>query len=166
MKYLLFIIATTLSAQTTTDFFVMGGSDFVRPGLATKANLNIGIGHSFQSIKNNPFGDELTFSYTYENGGSHGFIHIDYGAHTENIGLMKNFDLPHTKKFSGYLWPLIGITTLTGNKETENRLYLGYGIGLVIHLSKHNSIWLQETLNKVITFPVYTSANVGFTCSW
>ena len=32
---------------TSTDLFVMFGSDFVRPGLAPKANYNIGVGHTF-----------------------------------------------------------------------------------------------------------------------
>jgi hypothetical protein len=72
---------TTAATSTSTDVFVMVGSDFVRPGLASKANLNIGIGHTFSFLKKNPFGDELTFSYTYENGGSgvfHSRIRLGY----------------------------------------------------------------------------------------
>jgi hypothetical protein len=55
---------------TSTDLFVMFGSDFVRPGLAPKANYNIGIGRTFGFLKKDPIGDELTFAYTYEDGGS------------------------------------------------------------------------------------------------
>src|ERR1700730_3386430 len=58
------------SSGTSTDLFVMLGSDFVRPGLAAKANYNIGIGHTFGFLKKDPIGDELTFAYTYEDGGS------------------------------------------------------------------------------------------------
>jgi hypothetical protein len=43
----------------STDLFIMLGSDFVRPGLATKANYNIGIGHTFGFLKKDPIGDEL-----------------------------------------------------------------------------------------------------------
>ncbi len=32
---------------TSTDLFVMAGSDIDRPGLLSRANYNIGIGHSF-----------------------------------------------------------------------------------------------------------------------
>ena len=35
------------SAGTSTDLFIMFGSDFDRPGLVTRANYNIGIGHTF-----------------------------------------------------------------------------------------------------------------------
>jgi hypothetical protein len=42
---------------TSTDLFVMLGSDFVRPGLAAKANYNIGIGHTFGFLKKDPIGD-------------------------------------------------------------------------------------------------------------
>lgn len=50
-------------SSTSTDLFIMLGSDFVRPGLLPKANYNIGIGHTFAFLKKDPFGDELTFSY-------------------------------------------------------------------------------------------------------
>jgi hypothetical protein len=82
---------------TSTDLFIMFGSDLVRPGLLPKANYNIGMGHTFGFLKKDPFGDEITFSYTYENAGSHGFLHTPYGSHTEALGLMKNFGLPKTK---------------------------------------------------------------------
>jgi hypothetical protein len=100
---------------TSTDLFVMFGSDFVRPGLAPKANYNIGLGHTFKFLKKNPFGDELTFAYTYENGGSHGFLHTDNGSHTEALGIMKNFGLPKAKHVTGYTWIQGGLTSMTGN---------------------------------------------------
>ena len=81
-------------AGTSNDLFVMFGSDLVRPGLAPKANYNIGLGHTFKFLKKNPIGDELTFSYAYENAGSHGFLHTDFGFHTEVLGIMKNLGRP------------------------------------------------------------------------
>src|ERR1700729_2505476 len=64
-------------SSTSTDFFIMPGSDFDRPGLVPRANLNIGIGHTFGFLKKDPIGDEVTFAYTYENAGS-GFWHSDF----------------------------------------------------------------------------------------
>jgi len=71
-------------AGTSTDLFVMLGSDIDRPGLLPRANYNIGIGHTFAFLKRDPIGDELTFGYTYENGGSHGFLHTNFG-NTRNL---------------------------------------------------------------------------------
>src|SRR2546430_12315145 len=48
-----------------------------------RTNLSIGIGHTEKFLKKNPFGDELTFSYTYENGGGHGFFHSRNGSHID-----------------------------------------------------------------------------------
>jgi hypothetical protein len=78
---------------TSTDLFIMLGSDFVRPSLAAKANYNIGIGHTFGFLKKDPIGDELTFAYTYEDAGS-GFWHSQFGSHTQSAGIMKTFGLP------------------------------------------------------------------------
>ena len=75
----------------------MIGSDFDRPGLLPRANYNIGIGHTFGFLKKDPIGDELTFGYTYENAGTHGFLAPTCGEHTESLGVMKNFSLPKTK---------------------------------------------------------------------
>lgn len=97
-------------AGTSTDFFVMLGSDFDRPGLLPKANYNIGIGHTFGFLKKDPFGDELTFAYTYEDAGA-GFWHSDFGSHTESFGVMKNFGLPKTKVVTGYTWIQAGISS-------------------------------------------------------
>lgn len=151
---------------TSTDLFVMFGSDLVRPGLLPKANYNIGVGHTFGFLKKDPFGDELTFAYTYENAGSHGFLHTDFGAHTEAFGLMKNFSIPHVKRVSGYTWIQAGITSLTGSAAVENRFYNGESFGLIVHLNDHDSIWIQETYNKIPTIPWYTTASIGYTRSW
>jgi hypothetical protein len=86
-------------ACTSTDLWMLG-SDFVRPGLAAKANYKIGIGHTFGFLKKDPIGDELTFGYTYEDAGS-GFWHSQFGSHTESVGVMKNFGLPKTKLVTG-----------------------------------------------------------------
>jgi hypothetical protein len=151
---------------TSNDLFVMFGSDFVRPGLAPKANYNIGLGHTFKFLKKDPIGDELTFAYTYENAGSHGFLHTDFGSHTEALGIMKNFGIPGTKRVTGYTWIQGGITSLTGNAVVQNRFYDGESLGAIIHFNDHHSIWIQETYNKIVSIPWYTTASIGYTRSW
>src|SRR5579863_7279663 len=106
---------------TSNDLFIMFGSDLVRPGLEPKANYNIGMGHTFSFLKKDPIGDEITFGYTYENGGSYGFLHTPFGSHTEALGIMKNFGLPKTKHLTGYTWIQAGITSMTGNQFVQNR---------------------------------------------
>jgi len=157
--------SSTQEAGTSTDFFVMLGSDFVRPGLAAKANYNIGIGHTFGFLKKDPIGDELTFSYTYEDAGS-GFWHSSFGSDTESIGVMKNFGLPKTKRITGYTWVQVGITNFTGNAKVQNRFYDGEALGAVVHFDDHNSIWIQEMFNKIVTTPWYTTTSIGYTRSW
>jgi hypothetical protein len=150
----------------SNDLFVMFGSDLVRPGLLPKANYNIGLGHTFSFLNKDPIGDEITFAYTYENAGSHGFLHTDFGSHTEALGLMKNFALPRTKRVTGYTWIQGGITSLTGNASVANRFYDGEAVGAIVHLNEHNSIWIQETFNKIVTVPWYTTSSIGYTRSW
>ena len=153
-------------SSTSTDFFIMPGSDFDRPGLVPRANLNIGIGHTFGFLKKDPIGDELTFAYTYENAGTHGFFHTDFGSHTEALGVMKNFGLPKVKSVSGYTWIQAGLSSFTGSAHIENRFYNGESLGAVIHFNDHNSIWIQETYNKIPTIPWYTTTGIGYTRSW
>jgi hypothetical protein len=172
---LAFVLAPTTWAQvqqeqpqdsgTSTDLFVMVGSDFVRPGLATKANYNIGIGHTFGFLKKDPIGDEITFGYTYEDAGP-GFWHSQFGSHTESLGIMKNFGLPKTKRITSYTWVQLGITSFTGNAHVESRLYDGESLGTIVHFNARSSIWIQETFNKVITVPWYTTTSIGYTWSW
>ena len=150
---------------TSTDLFVMVGSDFVRPGLATKANYNIGIGHTFGFLKKDPIGDEVTFGYTYEDAGS-GFWHSHFGSHTESLGIMKNFGLPKTKRVTGYTWIQLGITSFTGTANVQNHLYDGESLGAIVHFTARNSVWIQETFNKVVTVPWYTTTCIGYTWSW
>jgi hypothetical protein len=152
-------------AGTSTDLFVMLGSDFVRPGLLPKANYDIGIGHTFGFLKKDPIGDELTFAYTYEDAGP-GFWHSDFGSHTESLGVMKNFGLPKTKRVSAFTWIQAGITSFTGNTHVQNHFYNGDSLGGVIHFTDHHSIWIQETFNKILTAPWYTTTSVGYTRSW
>ena len=151
---------------TSTDLFVMFGSDFDRPGLLPRANYNIGIGHTFGFLKKDFFGDELTFAYTYENSGTHGFLHTAFGEHTESVGLMKNFPLPATKVVTGYTWIQMGITSYTGNAQVLNRLDSGLSLGAIVHFNDHNSIWIQESYSKVVTVPWYTTSSIGYTWSW
>ena len=152
--------------STSTDLFVMGGSDFDRPGLVPRANYNLGIGHTFGFLHKDPFGDELTFGYTYENAGTHGFLHTNLGEHTESLGIMKNFALPKTKVLTGYTWIQSGITSYTGNANVRNRLDSGVSIGAIVHCSFHSSIWIQESYSKVVTVPWYTTSSIGYTYSW
>ncbi len=154
------------NSGTSNDLFIMFGSDLVRPGLLPKANYNIGLGHTFGFLKKDPIGDEITFAYTYENGGSHGFLHTDFGSHTEALGLMKNFGLPGTKRLTGYTWIEGGVTSLTGNARIQNRFYDGESLGLIVHFNDHHSIWIQETYNKIVSVPWYTTACIGYTRSW
>jgi hypothetical protein len=156
---------TMAESGTSTDLFIMMGSDFVRPGLIPKANYNIGIGHTFGFLKKDPFGDELTFGYTYEDGGS-GFWHSQFGSHTESIGVMKNFGVPKIKFMSGYTWIQGGISTFTGFPKLQNYFYDGEALGAVIHFNDHNSIWIQEMFNKIVTVPWYTTTSIGYTYSW
>jgi hypothetical protein len=152
--------------STSTDLFVMGGSDFDRPGLLPRANYNIGIGHTFGFLHKDLIGDELTFGYTYENAGSHGFLHTTFGEHTESLGIMKNFSLPKTKLWTGYTWLQSGITSYTGNAKVRNRLDSGVSLGAIAHCSFHSSIWIQESYSKVVTVPWYTTSSIGYTYSW
>ena len=151
---------------TSTDLFVMLGSDFDRPGLLPRANYNIGIGHTFGFLKKDPFGDELTFGYTYENSGTHGFFYTSYGEHTESAGVMKNFSLPKTTVVSGYTWIQSGITSYTGHPYVLNRMASGVSLGAIIHFNRSSSIWVQESYSKVVTVPWYTTTSLGYTYSW
>lgn len=154
---LLFALVSVVCEGQTTDIFLMAGSDFTRPGM--RANLNIGVGRSMTSLNKIKIGNEATFSYTYENAGSHGFWHTDKGAHTESIGLMKN--IPIGKQII-YSWQQVGITSLTGGeKGVQNRLYSGASIGYIIPVKGKWSLWLQESYNKVETVPWYTTTSIG-----
>ena len=154
------------ASSTSNDLFVMFGSDLVRPGLLPKANYNIGIGHTLGFLKRDPIGDELTFAYTYENAGSHGFLHTNFGEHTEQIGVMKNFGVPRIKALTGYTWLQTGITGYSGYGHLLNRMATGVSIGAIVHLTYHGSIWIQESYNKVVTVPWYTTSSIGYTYSW
>lgn len=158
---------------TTTDIFVMAGSSFVRPGLAAKANYNIGIGHQFSFFRKDDsvkgtvaklIGDELTASYTYENGGS-GFFHSNFASHTETIGVMNNLPLP-VKNTTLYLWPQIGITSMAGGSAVLNRLSGSYSVGVAYHVTPKHAVWVQESFNKVATVPWYTSTTIGYAYSF
>lgn len=140
----------------------MPGSDFVRPGLYPRANLNIGIGHTFKAWKANKLGDEGTFSYTYENAGSHGFWHTSYGAHTESVGLMRNLQI---LKLGIYTWQQVGITEFTGPSVTL-KAYLGTALGATYHFTPHQGVWFQESLNEVVGVPWYTTTSLGYVVSF
>jgi hypothetical protein len=108
----------------------------------------------FGFLKKDPFGDELTFGYMYENSGSHGFLHTPFGEHTESVGVMKNFPLPATKRLTGYTWIETGITSFTGNARLQNRLDSSLSLGAIVHFSRHSSAWIQESYGKSCNGPV------------
>ena len=150
---------------TSTDLFVMLGPDLDRPGLVAKANYDIGVGHTFGFLKKDPIGDEVTFAYTYENAGP-GFWHSAFASYTESVGIMKNFGLPRTQRVTGYTWVQIGLTSSTGGPSVQNRFYDGESLGAILHFNGKNSIWIQETYNKVVSVPWYTTTSFGYTWSW
>jgi hypothetical protein len=150
----------------SNDFFAMAGSDFDRPGLVPRANYSVGIGHMFGFLKKNPFGDELTFSYMYENAGSHGFLHTNDGEHTESAGVMRNFAIPKTRRVTAYTWLQTGITTFTGNVRLLNRLDSSVALGAIVHFNRHSSVWIQESYGKVVTMPWFTTTAIGYGWSW
>lgn len=150
---------------TSTDVFVMLGSDLDRPGWVPAANYNIGIGHTFGFLKKDPIGDEITFAYTYESGGP-AFWHSTINSDTESLGIMKNFGLPKTKRVTGYTWIQAGLTSYTGAPQVLNRFYDGESLGAIVHFTDHSSIWIQETFNKILTVPWYTTSSIGYTWSF
>jgi hypothetical protein len=157
--------------NTKTDLFFMLGSDFDRPGLTPRANYNIGIGHTFDMLNTdsykNPLGDELTFSYTYENGGSKGFWHENQGVHTEALGIMRNFAPRTTPHIKYYTWLQSGVSEISGGHSSlQNRLFTGVSVGAIIPFSYHNSVWTQYQYNKVVTTPWYTTFSTGYTYSF
>ena len=104
-------------------------------------------------MKKDPFGDELTLAYTYEDAGS-GFWHSDFGSDTEALGVMKNFAIPKTKWVTGYTWVQSGISSFTGGFRTcRITSTTGNPSARVMHFNVHNSIWIQETFNKILTVP-------------
>lgn len=152
-------------AGTSTDLFVMLGSDLDRPGWVPAANYNIGIGHTFGFLKKDPIGDEVTFAYTYESGGP-AFWHSSINSDTESLGIMKNFGLPKTKRVTAYTWVQLGLTSFAGAGQVQNRFYDGESLGAIVHFTNHSSIWIQETFNKIVTVPWYTTSSIGYTWSW
>ena len=152
-------------AEPATDLTIFLGSDFVRPGLLPRANLNVAIGHSFHFLRHDPLGSKLTFGYTYENTGTHGFFHTDFGEHTEQLGLLRDIRLGHSERFSAYTIVQAGISSLTGDK-VQNRFSTSPGVCFITHFSLIQSLWLQELYNKVVTVPWYTVSSVGYTYSF
>src|SRR5580704_17364254 len=147
---------------TSTDLFVMLGPDLDRPGVVAKANYNVGVGHTFAFLKKDPIGDEITLAYTYENAGP-GFWHSAFASDTESVGIMKNFGLPRTQRVTAYTWVQIGLTSFTGGPSVQNRFYDGESLGAIVHLNRQSSIWIQESYNKIITVPWYTTTSAGYT---
>lgn len=79
---------------------------------------------------------------------------------------MKNFSVPKTTRVSGCTWVQVGVTSFTGNPGIQNCFYDGESLGAVVHFNDHSSIWIQETFNKIVTVPWYTTTSIGYTRSW
>jgi hypothetical protein len=47
-----------------------------------------------------------------------------------------------------------------------NRLDSGVSLGAIVHFSRSNSVWIQESYSKVVTVPWYTTTCIGYTYSW
>jgi len=150
---------------TSTDLFVMLGPDLDRPGLIAKGNYNVGVGHTFGFLKKDPIGDEVTLAYTYENAGP-GFWHSAFASDTESVGIMKNFGLPSTQRVTGYTWIQIGLTSFTGGPQVQNHFYDGESLGAIVHFNGQNSIWIQETYNKILSVPWSTTTSIGSPRTW
>jgi hypothetical protein len=116
-------------------------------------------------LKKNPFGDELIVSYMYENAGMHGFFKTAFGEHTESLGIMRNVAIPRSRALAGYTWLQSGITSFTGNTHVLNRLASSGALGLMIRVSDRHSFWIQESVNKVVTVPWYTTTSVAYVYS-
>lgn len=79
---------------------------------------------------------------------------------------MKNFALPKTTAVSGYTWLQSGITSYTGYANVRNCFDSSVSVAAILYLNLHGSIWIQETYNKVVTVPWYTTMSVSYTYSW
>jgi hypothetical protein len=54
----------------------------------------------------------------------------------------------------------------TGTPHLQNHFYDGESLGGSVHFNNRNSIWFQDTFNKISTVPWYTTVSVGYTRSW
>jgi hypothetical protein len=151
--------------EPRTDFTVLVGSDFVRPGLLPRANLQFALGHRFEWLLKNPLGSVLVFNYAYENAGTHGFFHTQFGSHSEDLGDMRDFHISREHHISGYNLLQAGISTLTGGAAVSNHFNFNENVGVKFHINRFNAIWVQETYNKVVTVPWYTVTSIGYTYS-
>lgn len=164
LALLLPLLACPLLAQSN-DLFVLMGSD-VSQAWQAKANYAVGYGRTLTALGGNPvgqLGQELTFSYSYEDAGS-GFFHSAYGAHTGQVGLMRNFRA--TKTVGTYSTVALGLTALTGGPHLVTEPGYSYGVGISWHLTKNSSIWFQGVSNKLLNVPVYVTFSVGIVGSW
>ena len=150
--------------EPRTDFTVYVGSDFVRPGGLPRANLQFAVGHKFDGLLKDPLGSVLVFNYAYENAGTHGFFHTQYGSHSEDFGVMRDFHISERHHVSGYNLLQAGMSTLTGD-TVSNHFNFNENVGVKFHINRFNAIWVQETYNKVVTVPWYTVTSIGYTYS-
>lgn len=159
MFKLILLITSVAGMSMADDVFLMAGADVDRPSLSLRANYSIGVGHIEKSLSGFALGDEVTVGYAFESGTNRGgFWYVPSGSFsTVSVGLMKNFGKFHSATF--YSWPQIGLTAIS---ESGTRLYVGYGFGIVLHTSKRGSIWIQESYNKVVTVPWYTTTGIGY----
>ena len=151
--------------EPRTDFTIYAGSDFVRPGGLPRANLQFAIGHRFEWLLKDPLGSVLVFNYAYENAGTHGFFHTQFGSHSEDLGVMRDFHISEKHHVSGFNLLQAGISSLTGGPTVDSHFNFNENVGVKFHINRFNAIWVQETYNKVVTVPWYTVTSIGYTYS-
>jgi hypothetical protein len=66
---------------------------------------------------------------------------------------------------TGYTWLQTGIASYTGNAFVLNRLDSSASLSAIVHFNDQNSIWVQESYNKVVIVPWYTASSIGYTWS-
>jgi len=52
-----------------------------------------------------------------------------------------------------------------GKRVRGERFYDGEALGAIVHFNDRNSIRIQETFNKIVTPPWYTTSSIGYTRS-
>lgn len=158
MKFIVaaFLFVDVASAQTS--LYLMMGSD-----LSRASNIySVAVGRNLNSTDKTLLGNELTFSYSYETDGSHGMFRGKALSQTESIGMMQKFAIPKMR-ITMYSWPLMGVTSMTGDHSVAHRLFLGAVFGTMFRLSDHNSLIVQELMAVRST---YTTLSIGYARSW
>ncbi len=140
------------------------GADFMVPEGSPRANFSIGAGLLVSKLERVPIGNELTLAYGYNDIGTHGFWYSGKTAHTETVGIRKNYAL--YGPLGLYTWEQIGLSTLSGSGKLQNRFFNSSTVGLAYHVNSRFALTLQGTATKNVTVPWFAAASVGYVISW